>query len=196
MFLYREAIRKGETSEASIASSAVPSPKSKAPMSTSGKLLQKAMRVSQQQKPVGTQSDGAAAMDTSESDQMPALSAGCGISRVQVSPPRMPIQRCAVSMESTHVPTRLRLGPMPSLLIHQRLGPKPALPSPSQPAAVLTALPRICLVLSSAQTHPVHEFSSSSGSESMWEVRSMARSDVFTTTTGGVEQQMRRDLMQ
>ncbi len=81
MFLYCEGIRKGETSEVLAASSAVPSPKSKAPKCASGKLLQKAIRTLRQPKPVGTQSDGAA-MDTSESDQMPAHSAGRGISRV------------------------------------------------------------------------------------------------------------------
>ncbi len=81
MFLHREGIRKGETSEVSASNSAVPSPKTKAPKSASGKLLQKAMQMLRQPKPVGTQSDGAA-MDTSESDQTPAHSVGCGISRV------------------------------------------------------------------------------------------------------------------
>ncbi len=115
---------------------------------------------------------------------------------MRVSPPRVTIQRHAVSMESPHVPVHLHLGPMPSLPVHQRLGPKPTSPSSSQPAAVSTASPRIRLVPSSAQTNPVNEFSSSSGSESVWKDRSATRSDVFTTTTSGVEQQMRRDSMQ
>ncbi len=189
-------MRKGETSEASIASSAVPSPKSKTPISTSGKLLQKAKQKSRQQKPVGTQSDRAAVMDTSESDQTPAYSAGRGISRVRVSLPCVTIQRCAVSTESLHVPVHLHLGPMPLPPVHQHLGPKPASPSLSQPAAVSTASPRIHLAPSLAQTHSACEFSSSSGSESVQEVWSMAQSDVFTTTTGGIEQQTRRDSMQ
>ncbi len=128
-------------------------------------------------------------MDTLESNQTPAHSARYGISRVRVSPPRMTIQRCAVLMELPHVPVCLRLGPIPSPPIHQHLGPKPASPSPSQSTAVSTASPRICLVPSSAETHPVREFSPSSGSELVWEVRSTARSDVFTTTTGGADEQ-------
>ncbi len=85
---------------------------------------------------------------------------------------------------------------MPSPPIQQCLGPKPAPSSLSQPAAVSTASPRIRLVPSSAQTHSVREISSSSGSESVQEVQSTARSDVITTTVGGVQQQTRRDLMQ
>ncbi len=112
-----------------------------------------------------------------------------------MSPPRVTIQRHAVSMELPRAPVCLHLGPMPSPPIHQHLSPKPTSSSPSQPAAVLTASPRIHLVSSSAQTHPVREFSLSSGSESVQEVRSTARSDVFATTTGDVEQQMRRDSM-